>query len=73
MCLRLHTAPALCLVPSSTSAGYIDMDEFLVITDKTPDLPTLLRDYEGYGGVGVNWRQFGSSEWDMDRMRRPCA
>ncbi|PSC69336.1 acid phosphatase Vanadium-dependent haloperoxidase [Micractinium conductrix] len=44
-----------------TWIGYIDMDEFLVITDKTPDLPTLLRDYEGYGGVGVNWRQFGSS------------
>lgn len=24
------------------------------------DLPTLLREYEAYGGLAVNWRMFGS-------------
>ena len=38
------------------------MDEFLVVMDGSPDLPSLLREYEGYGGLAVNWRMFGSSE-----------
>jgi hypothetical protein len=28
--------------------AFIDTDEFLVIRDGTPDMPTLLRDYEGW-------------------------
>ena len=42
-------------------AAFIDADEFLVPMDGTPDLPTLLRDYERYGGLAVNWRMFGSN------------
>lgn len=43
--------------------GFIDHDEFLVIRDPSAaDLPSLLQRYEGkYGGIGVNWRLFGSS------------
>ncbi|PSC75466.1 hypothetical protein C2E20_1036 [Micractinium conductrix] len=41
--------------------SFTDADEFLVLTDGTPDLPTLLRDYESYGGLGANWKIFGSS------------
>lgn len=40
---------------------YIDADEFLVIKDGTPNLPTLLQDYIKYGGLGVFWVVFGSS------------
>lgn len=43
------------------AAAYIDIDEFFVFYDSTPDLPTLLHEYEGYGGLAVNWRMFGSS------------
>ncbi|PSC71964.1 glycosyltranserase family 2 [Micractinium conductrix] len=42
--------------------SFTDPDEFLVLTDGTPDLPTLLRDYESYGGLGANWRIFGSNK-----------
>ena len=42
--------------------GFIDVDEFLVIKDRSvTDLPTLLKRFEGKGGVAVNWRLFGSS------------
>lgn len=44
--------------------GFIDADEFVVLTDGTPDLPTLLRDYEAHGALALNWRMFGSSEWE---------
>lgn len=30
--------------------------------DNSSSLPAVLRDYEAYGGLGVNWRMFGSSE-----------
>jgi Glycosyltransferase family 92 len=30
-----------------TWMAFMDMDEFLIIRDGTPDMPTLLRDYEG--------------------------
>ncbi|PSC70849.1 hypothetical protein C2E20_5610 [Micractinium conductrix] len=54
MCLRDYGARHQWL-------AFIDSDEFLVITDGTPDLPTLLRDYERYGGLAANWRILGSS------------
>ncbi|PSC70518.1 hypothetical protein C2E20_5985 [Micractinium conductrix] len=50
--------------------SFTDIDEFLVITDSTPDLPTLLQDYEGYGGVAANWRSFGSSGF---KQRQPST
>lgn len=54
---------SLCLPCCSPfAAAFIDIDEFFVFTDGTDDLPALLRGFEEYGGVGVNWRFFGSSE-----------
>ncbi|PSC75223.1 hypothetical protein C2E20_2025 [Micractinium conductrix] len=52
--------------------SFFDADEYLVIrggahcevtssVDGTPDLPPLLRDYEGYGALAVTWRMFGSN------------
>jgi len=45
--------------------AFIDADEFIVVED-TP-LPDLMKDYEEYAGLGVNWRIYGSSGHD----RRP--
>ena len=37
--------------------AFIDVDEFLVITDPTvSSLPQLLRDYTDYGALAVNWQ-----------------
>lgn len=41
--------------------GFIDMDEFIVPKKPLGDLKTLLKDYERYGGLGINWQVFGSS------------
>ncbi|KAL4858396.1 Glycosyltransferase family 92 protein [Chlorella vulgaris] len=41
--------------------AFFDIDEFFVIMDNSSSLPAVLRDYEAYGGLGVNWRMFGSS------------
>ncbi len=42
--------------------AFIDVDEFLFLRDpKVADMPALLREYEQYGGLAVNWVQFGSS------------
>jgi hypothetical protein len=41
--------------------AFIDVDEFLVLRDGTSSVPALLRDYEQYGGLVVNWVMFGSS------------
>ncbi len=42
--------------------AFIDVDEFLFLRDlKVADMPALLHDYEEYGGLAVNWVQFGSS------------
>ena len=44
--------------------AFIDVDEFLVFTRAedaaVDDLPALLREYEGHGGLAVSWRLFGS-------------
>jgi hypothetical protein len=40
--------------------AFIDLDEFLFSPEGTP-LPRLLREYEEFPGVGVNWAVFGSS------------
>lgn len=42
--------------------AFIDIDEFLFIRDPNiSSMPQLLQDFESYGGLAVNWVQFGSS------------
>jgi hypothetical protein len=41
--------------------GFIDMDEFIVPKATNGDLPKFLKDYELYGGLGINWLIFGSN------------
>ncbi len=40
--------------------AFIDVDEFLVPTE-AQDLREWIKLYEDYGGIGINWRMFGSS------------
>lgn len=42
--------------------GFIDTDEFVVLKNESESLAGVLRDYEGYGALALNWRMFGSSE-----------
>ncbi|KAK9824237.1 hypothetical protein WJX72_008861 [[Myrmecia] bisecta] len=42
--------------------AFLDADEFLMIRNASyADMPALLRNYEEYGGLAVNWQIFGSS------------
>lgn len=41
--------------------AFTDADEFIVVVDKTKRIPDVLKDYEKYGGVALNWMMFGSS------------
>jgi hypothetical protein len=41
--------------------GFIDSDEFIVVVDKKKTIPDVLRSYEAYGGVALQWMRFGSS------------
>lgn len=41
--------------------AFIDPDEFLVPKAPYGNLPGLLKEYEAYGGLGVNWLLYGSS------------
>lgn len=41
--------------------AFIDVDEFIVPKSTCGDLRTFLKDYEKYGGVGLNWLMFGSN------------
>lgn len=41
--------------------GFIDMDEFIVPKSTNGDLKKFLKQYESYGGLGINWLMFGSS------------
>ena len=52
-CLKRHRE-------ESAWIAFIDLDEFLFSPQGTP-LPELLREYEEFPGVGVNWAVFGSS------------
>lgn len=40
--------------------AFIDVDEFIVPKEPLGCLPQLLREYESFGGLGVNWLVFGS-------------
>jgi len=41
--------------------GFIDVDEFIVPKSTNGNLVEFLKDYEQFGGIGVNWLVFGSS------------
>lgn len=47
--------------------AFIDTDEFIV-PKVTNNLPELMREYEAFGGLGINWLLFGSS----GHMHRPA-
>jgi hypothetical protein len=52
-CLKHHSDDARWI-------AFIDLDEFLFSPEGTP-LPEVLREFEEFPGVGVNWAMFGSS------------
>ena len=41
--------------------GFIDTDEFIVIKNDIMDIKEFLIPYEKYGGLGIQWKCFGSS------------
>jgi hypothetical protein len=41
--------------------AFIDVDEFIVAKATGGNLVTFLKDYEQYGGLGINWLVFGSN------------
>ena len=42
--------------------AYIDDDEFIVVTDEfNNNIKELLKNYNDFGGLGLNWKMFGSS------------
>ena len=51
-----------CKIASGISKwiAFIDIDEFLVPVE-APTLTDFLKDYEKFGGLGANWRIFGTS------------
>jgi hypothetical protein len=43
--------------------AFTDCDEFFVVTDKgVASLTTLLREYEGFAGLAVNWQVLHNEE-----------
>ena len=44
--------------------AFIDVDEFIVVDDPHRTAADKLRNYEEYGGVGLNWLLYGSSGLD---------
>ena len=48
-----------------TWMSFTDMDEFFVLRNASiPDMPALLREYEEFGGLAVNWQVcLLSSRW----------
>lgn len=41
--------------------GFLDSDEFIVVANKSLTIPDVLRRYEAYGGLVLNWKVFGTS------------
>lgn len=57
-----YTIPLRLGLASARWLAFIDADEFFVPHDESwTTLPELLKKYETYGGLAVNWRLFGSS------------
>jgi len=50
--------------------AFIDTDEFILSKNTNHQLPEFLKDYEPYGGLGVNWLIFGSNG-HIERTNRP--
>jgi hypothetical protein len=56
--------------PTSRWIAFIDTDEFIVAKASGGNLPAFLKDYEHYGGLGVNWQIFGSNG-HLKKTNRP--
>jgi len=41
--------------------AFIDVDEFIVLSNTSSSIPSILKIYEEYGGLVINWMIFGSS------------
>lgn len=41
--------------------GFVDSDEFIVVVDEKETIPSVLKRYEQFGGLSLNWRMFGTS------------
>lgn len=41
--------------------GFLDIDEFIVLLEESPDIKTYLKEYEKYDGIGLHWLIFGSN------------
>jgi hypothetical protein len=41
--------------------AFIDTDEFIVLNNGETCIKKFIKDYETYGGLGINWKCFGSS------------
>lgn len=41
--------------------AFLDSDEFIVVVNKSQSIPDVLKKYENYGGLALNWKLFGSS------------
>lgn len=50
--------------------AFIDTDEFILPKNVSHQLPEFLKEYEPYGGLGVNWLIFGSGG-HIKRTHRP--
>lgn len=62
-----------CLIRNKRTShwiGFIDADEFIVPKSTGGDLVAFLKDFEPFGGLGINWLVFGSSG-HLKRTNRP--
>jgi hypothetical protein len=50
--------------------AFIDTDEFIVAKASGGNIPAFLKDYEKFGGLGVNWQIFGSAG-HLTKTNRP--
>jgi hypothetical protein len=50
--------------------AFIDIDEFIVPKSTNGNLVEMLKDYEQFGGLGINWLLFGSSG-HLEKTNRP--
>eukprot|EP01038_Epipyxis_sp_PR26KG_P009770 gene9770-13141_t len=41
--------------------GFLDADEYIVVKNKSLNIPEALKEFESYGGVVLNWKMFGTS------------
>jgi hypothetical protein len=41
--------------------SFVDSDEYIVVVEKDRTIPDVLKTYEKYGGLALNWMMFGTS------------